>query len=79
MTSTPGPSGTRYAARRAQLRPALAAAGWAISHSEAGLYLWASHPDLDCWGSVHRLAELGILVAPGEFYGPRAGSTSGSR
>ena len=63
----------RYAARRALLRPALAAAGWVISHSEAGLYLWASHPDLDCWGSVQRLAELGILVAPGEFYGPAGG------
>ncbi len=63
----------RYAARRALLRPALAAAGWVISHSEAGLYLWARHPDLDCWGSVHRLAELGILVAPGEFYGPAGG------
>jgi succinyldiaminopimelate transaminase len=60
----------RYAARRAALRPALEAAGWVITHSEAGLYLWASHPGLDCWGSVHRLAELGILVAPGEFYGP---------
>jgi succinyldiaminopimelate transaminase len=60
----------RYAARRARLRPALEAAGWVISHSEAGLYLWASHPDLDCWGSVTRLAELGILVAPGDFYGP---------
>jgi succinyldiaminopimelate transaminase len=63
----------RYAARRARLRPALEAAGWVISHSEAGLYLWAAHPDLDCWAAVRRLAELGILVAPGEFYGP-AGS-----
>jgi succinyldiaminopimelate transaminase len=60
----------RYAARRARLRPALEAAGWAVEHSEAGLYLWASHADLDCWGSVGKLAELGILVAPGEFYGP---------
>ena len=60
----------RYAARRDQLRPALAAAGWAVDHSVAGLYLWASHPELDCWESVHRLAEAGILVAPGEIYGP---------
>lgn len=30
----------RYAARRALLAPALAAAGFEISHSEAGLYLW---------------------------------------
>jgi succinyldiaminopimelate transaminase len=59
----------RYAGRRARLRPALEAAGWAVEHSEAGLYLWATHPDLDCWASVTRLAELGILVAPGAFYG----------
>jgi succinyldiaminopimelate transaminase len=63
----------RYAARRARLRPALEAAGFVISHSEAGLYLWASHPDLDCSGSVSRLAELGILVAPGLFYGAAGG------
>jgi succinyldiaminopimelate transaminase len=60
----------RYAARRDRLRPALEAAGWAVQHSAAGLYLWATHPELDCWASVQRLAESGILVAPGEFYGP---------
>jgi succinyldiaminopimelate transaminase len=59
----------RYAARRAALRPALAAAGWAIEHSQAGLYLWAAHPERDCWESVRVLAQAGILVAPGEFYG----------
>jgi succinyldiaminopimelate transaminase len=61
----------RYAARRRRLRPALEDAGWAVEQSEAGLYLWAAHQDLDCWASVGRLAELGILVAPGEIYGPR--------
>jgi len=60
----------RYAARRARLRAALEQAGWAIEHSEAGLYLWASRAGLDCWGSVQALAAAGILVAPGEFYGP---------
>jgi aspartate/methionine/tyrosine aminotransferase len=60
----------RYAARRTRLRPALEAAGWSVTHSEAGLYLWAEHRAYDCWGSVHALAEAGILVAPGEFYGP---------
>ena len=59
----------RYGARRARLRPALQAAGWRVTHSEAGLYLWASHPDYDGWGSVAVLAQLGILVAPGVFYG----------
>jgi succinyldiaminopimelate transaminase len=60
----------RYAARRDRLRPALAAAGWVVDHSAGGLYLWAAHPDLDCWASVQRLAGAGILVAPGEIYGP---------
>jgi succinyldiaminopimelate transaminase len=60
----------RYAARRGLLRPALEAAGWAVDHSQAGLYLWASHAARDCWDSVAVLAEAGILVAPGSFYGP---------
>jgi len=59
----------RYARRRAMLRPALEGAGWVISHSQAGLYLWAEHPGRDCWESVRALADLGILVAPGAFYG----------
>jgi aspartate/methionine/tyrosine aminotransferase len=29
-----------------------------------------ARPGLDCWGSVQLLAGAGILVAPGEFYGP---------
>jgi succinyldiaminopimelate transaminase len=60
----------RYAGRRAALRPAIEQAGWQVSHSRAGLYLWASHPDYDCWESVRVLAGIGILVSPGEFYGP---------
>lgn len=63
----------RYAARRDRLRAALTAAGWVIEHSEAGLYLWARRPGQDCWASVQTLAEAGILVAPGEFYGPAGG------
>ena len=59
----------RYAARRALLREALEQAGWQIEHSQAGLYLWACHPGYDAWASVAALAEAGILVAPGEFYG----------
>jgi succinyldiaminopimelate transaminase len=59
----------RYAARRAKLREALQRAGFRIDHSEASLYLWAAR-DEDCWETVAALAELGILVAPGAFYGP---------
>jgi aspartate/methionine/tyrosine aminotransferase len=58
----------RYGARRSALRGALEAAGWRIDHSHAGLYLWATR-DQDCWDSVRALAELGVLVAPGVFYG----------
>jgi succinyldiaminopimelate transaminase len=61
-----------YAARRAKLREALTRAGFTIDHSEASLYLWSTRGE-DCWSTVAALAELGILVAPGDFYG-RAGS-----
>jgi succinyldiaminopimelate transaminase len=63
----------RYAARRDRLRTAFERAGWTITHSEAGLYLWAAAPQPgagDGWAAVAALAELGILVAPGDFYGP---------
>jgi succinyldiaminopimelate transaminase len=57
-----------YAARRAKLREALLAAGFTIDHSEASLYLWATRGE-DCWATVAALAEHGLLVAPGAFYG----------
>ena len=61
----------RYAARRAILAEGLTAAGFTIEHSEAGLYLWATRPGLDCWAACELLAtECGILVGPGSFYGP---------
>src|SRR5699024_4967901 len=61
----------RYAARRATLKEALLSAGFRVDHSEASLYLWATR-DEDCWETVSALADRGILVAPGSFYG-RAG------
>mgnify|MGYP003440783351 CR=1 FL=1 len=57
-----------YRERRAVLAAALEAAGYRIDHSEAGLYLWATKGD-DAWTRVDELAGLGILVAPGSFYG----------
>jgi succinyldiaminopimelate transaminase len=59
----------RYRSRRARLREALTAFGLKIEHSEAGLYLWATE-GLDCRLTVDRLAAQGVLVAPGDFYGP---------
>ncbi|GAA1445537.1 succinyldiaminopimelate transaminase [Leifsonia poae] len=58
----------RYRARRAQLKPALEAAGFRIDDSEAGLYLWATE-GRDSWETIARLADLGILAGPGVFYG----------
>jgi succinyldiaminopimelate transaminase len=60
---------SRYAGRREVLRPALESAGFEITHSEAGLYLWCSRGQ-DCWATVDWLAGFGILAAPGAFYGP---------
>lgn len=64
-----------YRARRDRLRAACETAGLAMApESEAGLYLWVSHAgDPAGWGArrlVDALAERGILVAPGDFYGP---------
>jgi succinyldiaminopimelate transaminase len=61
----------RYASRRTTLRAALESAGFRIDHSEGSLYLWATR-DESCWDTVSWLAERGVLVAPGAFYG-RAG------
>ena len=58
----------RYATRRAVLLQALESAGFRIDHSEASLYLWVTRGE-DCWSTVAWLAERGILVAPGSFYG----------
>lgn len=58
-----------YRSRRSILAAAVTAAGLRIDDSEAGLYLWATRGE-DCRATVDWFAERGILVAPGEFYGP---------
>ena len=60
----------RYARRRAALLPALQSAGLTVDDSEAGLYIWATRGE-PCRDTVAWLAQRGILVAPGEFYGSR--------
>jgi succinyldiaminopimelate transaminase len=59
----------RYRARRERLAAAVRGAGARIDHSEAGLYLWVTR-DEDCWATIDWLAGLGIVAAPGTFYGP---------
>jgi succinyldiaminopimelate transaminase len=60
----------RYRERRTALRKALERAGFSIDDSQGSLYLWATRHE-PCRDTVSWLAELGILVAPGEFYGPK--------
>jgi succinyldiaminopimelate transaminase len=80
----------RYGIRRRRLMSALQGAGYRIDYSDAGLYLWTTgddgdglgKPDVDPgsggegadWSLVAEMADLGILVAPGSFYG-----TAGAR
>jgi aspartate/methionine/tyrosine aminotransferase len=61
----------RYARRRALLRPALEGAGFTVDHSEGSLYLWVTRGE-NGRDTVSWLADRGILVAPGDFYGPAA-------
>ncbi|MCW5951981.1 MAG: succinyldiaminopimelate transaminase [Propionibacteriaceae bacterium] len=58
----------RYLRRRRVLRPALETAGYRVEFSEGSLYLWCTRGE-SCRASVDRLASLGILAAPGDFYG----------
>ena len=57
-----------YRGRRERLVPALLDFGLEIKESDAGLYLWSTAGE-DTWATVARLAERGIVVGPGVFYG----------
>jgi len=59
----------RYARRRETLLTAVRSAGFTVHDSAAGLYLWVTR-DEPCRDTVAWLAGRGILVAPGDFYGP---------
>jgi aspartate/methionine/tyrosine aminotransferase len=59
-----------YGRRRRKLLGAIVQAGYEVEESGAGLYLWFTTPDRqDGWRTVADLASLGILAAPGAFYG----------
>ena len=57
-----------YRGRRERLVPALNHFGLEIKESDAGLYLWSTAGE-GTWETVGRLADHGIVVGPGVFYG----------
>ena len=58
-----------YDRHRQVLRQALEAGGFRVDDSTAGLFVWASNGEEDVL-VTRRLAEKGLVVAPGGFYGP---------
>lgn len=61
----------RYRARLVTMAEALGFAGVDARLPAGAFYLWAAAPDGDAWALAHRLAARGgVLVSPGEFYGP---------
>ncbi|PNI10211.1 succinyldiaminopimelate transaminase [Arthrobacter sp. AFG7.2] len=57
-----------YRGRRERLVPALLDFGLDIKDSDAGLYLWSTAGE-STWDTVARMADRGIVVGPGVFYG----------
>ena len=61
----------RYLSRLERLRSVFGAMGLDAPLPSGGFYLWMRAPDGDAWALTRRLAEdLGVVVSPGEFYGP---------
>jgi succinyldiaminopimelate transaminase len=61
----------RYHGRLELLVEILHGLGIEATMPQGGFYLWVAAPGGDAWGLIARLAEsLGIVVSPGEFYGP---------
>jgi len=58
-----------YTSRLERLRPAVEAAGFRIQDSKSGLYLWATLGENGV-DTAMALADIGVLVSPGQFYGP---------
>lgn len=63
----------RYRARLLRMQGLLAHLGVDAPLPGGAFYLWAQAPDGDAWGFARRLAtDAGVIVSPGEFYGPAA-------
>jgi succinyldiaminopimelate transaminase len=66
----------RYAKRRRVALPAFESRGLVHAGGPSTFYLWLRRADgpSDGWDIAAELAETGLLVAPGDFYGPDATS-----
>jgi len=61
----------RYQSRLVTMADALDLVGVDVPLPAGAFYLWAPAPDGDAWALARRLAaQGGVLVSPGEFYGP---------
>jgi len=61
----------RYRSRLRAMADVLGGLGLDAPLPGGGFYLWVPAPEGDAWGLAERLAaELGVVVSPGEFYGP---------
>jgi succinyldiaminopimelate transaminase len=61
----------RYWTRLGRMKEILAAVGIDAPLPGGGFYLWVPAPGGDAWAWTEQLAESGgVLVSPGEFYGP---------
>jgi succinyldiaminopimelate transaminase len=61
----------RYRNRLYRLVEILTAAGYDAQLPAGAFYLWVPVPDGDAWAAARDLAKrIGIVVSPGEFYGP---------
>jgi succinyldiaminopimelate transaminase len=61
----------RYLRRLERLQQVLAACGYQVDLPDGAFYLWAPAPGGDAWAAACHLAQrAGIVVSPGEFYGP---------
>jgi succinyldiaminopimelate transaminase len=60
----------RYHGRLERMAALLSRMGLDVAMPGGAFYLWVAAPDGDAWGLTERLAgDLGMIVAPGEFYG----------
>jgi aspartate/methionine/tyrosine aminotransferase len=61
----------RYLHRLRRLVEVLGQAGYPAELPDGAFYLWVPAPDGDAWEAARVLArKAGIVVSPGEFYGP---------